>query len=185
MLPDTFCHGQNTVWAAPPFLQLGFLWFPHPLQQSQLDRGLPAGVSQPWSPSQGRPQSGQRSWQMLPCECFKNKQHELDLYLISGRLRTVSFTKRSPFLQWHFKDDSTSSSLFMVTNVEGMPGGSPVDPGAQEEELLCLLRFAGTWRTESFAQVQLHQIPVLCVGKGRRRDRISSHVRGLNLDKIQ
>lgn len=46
-----------------------------------------------------------------------------------------------------------------MTNAEGMPGGSPDDPGAQGEELLCVLCFAGTWRTESFAQVQLHQIP--------------------------
>lgn len=146
MLLGTFCHGQRTGWAAPSFPTAQVSVVPPSTS------AIPAG---PWSPSQCRPQPGHRSWQMLPCECFKNKQPELDLFLISGRLRTVSFTKGSPFLQWHFKDDSTSSSLFMVTNVEGMLGGSPVDPGEQEEEL----RFAGTWRIESFAQVQLHQIP--------------------------
>lgn len=86
--------------------------------------------------------------QTLACECFKNKQTELDLFLnFREAQEQVSLTKRSPFFQWHFKDDSTSltSALITMTNVEGMPGGcsrsdSPIDPRESAvRDLLCLL----------------------------------------------
>lgn len=69
MLPGTFCHGQRTGWAAPSFPTALISVVPSSAS------AIPAGSE---SPSQGCPQQGHRSWQMLPRECFKNKQPELD-----------------------------------------------------------------------------------------------------------
>lgn len=123
---------RGTGWAEhpPPFLQFSAVpsqIFPSSGHQALLKMGYPgAGWDElPWfchgqdlSPGGQRHREARGSlWflkaqpgaQTRACECCKNKQPDLDLFL---RFREagdrVSLAKQSPFLQWHFKDDSTS-----------------------------------------------------------------------------
>lgn len=114
-------RGTGGAEHCPAFLQFSAV-------PSQFSKQCPSGPAEDGLNLPALPRSGSPSWraeaqgdtgslwfpeaqpgaQTRAWEWFKNKQPDLDLFLhFREAEEQVSLSKQSPFLQWHFKDDST------------------------------------------------------------------------------